>query len=171
MLLVYSPNTSHAQPETEQNLIWGKVIRVYDGDTVAIKDDKGQTIRVQLAYIDAPDMDYVTNERQPLFKDSMDALSRLVMNQEVIIEALGKDSTGKTEGMIFLDKLNVNVEMVRRGLAEIYEPVRSRPAAYNREYVDQLKEAEETAKADKAGVWGRSDYISPYKYRRRHGGQ
>lgn len=164
---VYQPPTASCQPEDTQDLILGKVFKLYDGDTIAIKDDKGKDVRVQVAYIDAPDMDEKTFEKQPLYGESIKFLSGLILNKEVIIESFGKDKNGRVEGMIFLEKLNVNVEMVRRGMAEIYEPVRSNPSAYKSEYVKQLNDAESAAKSEKLGIWGDPSYTSPYQFRRR----
>ncbi len=164
---VFQASAAYCQPEDTQNLILGKVIKIYDGDTIAINDDKGKMARVQIAYIDAPDMDTQTNEKQPLYGESIKELSRMILNKEVIIESLDVDKTGKVEGMIFLGKMNVNVEMVRRGMAEIYEPVRFKPSAFKQDYVNQLTEAENAAKSEKLGIWGQPDYVSPYKFRRR----
>lgn len=166
---VFQPSPALCQPEDGQNLILGKVFKVYDGDTVAIKDDRGKEVRVQIAYIDAPDMDDKTLEKQPLYAESIKALSGMIFNKEVIIESLSEDKTGKVEGMIFLEKLNVNVEMVRRGMAEIYEPVRSNPSAFNKDYVKQLFDAENLAKNEKLGIWSNPNYVSPYNFRRRAG--
>jgi endonuclease YncB( thermonuclease family) len=164
---VFQPSAAFCQPEDGQDLILGKVFKIYDGDTVAIKDDKGKEVRVQIAYIDAPDMDEKTNKKQPLYAESIKFLTGMIFNKEVIIESLGKDKLGRVEGVIFLEKVNVNVEMVRGGMAEIYEPVRSRPSAYKQEYVKQLADAENTAKSEKLGIWGHPDYVSPYKFRHR----
>ena len=165
--VAFMPSTAFCQPEDGQNLILGKVAKIYDGDTIAIKDDKGKVVRVQVAYIDAPDMDEKTDEKQPIYGESIKALSGMIFNKEVIIESLGKDKHGRVEGMIFLEKMNVNVEMVRRGMAEIYEPVRFKPSAFKQEYVKQLFDAENAAKGEKLGIWGHPDYISPYKFRHR----
>ena len=166
---VFQPPAAFCQPEDTQNLILGKVIKIYDGDTIAINDDKGKMLRVQIAYIDAPDMDVQTNEKQPLYRESIKELSSMILNKEVIIESLDVDKTGKVEGFIFLGKMNVNVEMVRRGMTEIYEPVRFKPSAFKQDYVNQLTDAENAAKSEKLGIWGQPDYVSPYKFRRRAG--
>ena len=163
--VAFAPSPAFCQPEDGENLIMGKVIKIYDGDTIAIKGDKGKMIRVQVAYIDAPDEDEITHEKQPLYGESLKALSGMIFNKEVIIESFGKDKFGRVEGMIFLEKMNVNVEMVRRGMAEIYEPVRFKPSTFKQEYVKQLFDAENAAKSEKLGIWGHPDYISPYKFR------
>ncbi|MBF0293204.1 MAG: thermonuclease family protein [Nitrospinae bacterium] len=166
---VFQPVFAFSQPEDTQNLILGKVFKLYDGDTIAIKDDLGKEVRVQIAYIDAPDMDEKTFDKQPLYTESIKLLSGLILNKEVIIESFGKDKNGRVEGMVFLDKMNINVEMVRRGMAEIYEPVRSNPSAFNKDYVQLLFDAENLAKSEKKGIWGHPDYISPFQFRRRAG--
>ena len=150
------------------SMIWGKVFSVYDGDTIAIKDDHGREIRIQLAYIDAPDMDSKTGDKQPLHGESMKALAKMVKGKEVIIESTGKDKFNRVEGIVYIDRLNVNMEMVREGMAEIYYPVRVRPGSYIKEYVKLFMKAEKYAKKSGNGVWGLPDYISPYKFRRRH---
>lgn len=164
---VFMPSPAFCQPDDGQNLILGKVVKIYDGDTIAIKDDKGKMIRVQVAYIDAPDMDEKTAQKQPIYGESIKALSDMVFNKEVIIESFGIDKHGRVEGMIFLEQMNVNVEMARRGMAEIYDPVRSNPSGFKQEYVKQLFDAENAARGEKLGIWGHPDYISPYKFRRR----
>jgi endonuclease YncB( thermonuclease family) len=165
--VAFLPPTAYSQPDDGQNLILGKVVKIYDGDTIAIKGDKGKMIRVQVAYIDAPDMDEKTAQKQPIYGESIKALSDMIFNKEVIIESFGIDKHGRVEGMIFLEQMNVNVEMVRRGMAEIYDPVRSNPSGFKKEYVKQLFDAENAAKGEKLGIWGHPDYISPYKFRRR----
>ena len=150
------------------NLMWGKVTQIYDGDTIAIKNDQGESVRVQLAYIDAPDKDHKTGAVQPLHNESKKTLSRLIMGKEVIIESFGTDKFGRIEGIVFLDKLNVNLDMVLKGMAEVYYPVRVNPERYKKEYVEKFLRAEKIAKKETLGVWGRPGYVSPYEFRRRN---
>jgi len=156
-----------AEPYTE-NLIWGKVTDVSDGDTLTMQGDGKKMIRVQLAYIDAPDLDDNSGETQPLYRESTHTLRELTLNKEVIVESLGTDQFGRVEGMIFIDQTNINVEMVRLGMAELYAPVRFNPSKHKKEYVQQLLDAEELAKKAGTGVWGAEGYVSPYEFRRRH---
>jgi len=165
--LTFSVSAGFAERQYIDNLVWGKVIRILDGDTIEIKNDQGENVKVQLAYIDAPDMDPKTGEAQPLHRESMKTLTRIIRDKEVIIESLGVDRFKRIEGIVFLDKLNVNLEMVRKGMAEIYYPVRLRPKQYNQRYVQKFIDAEKQARSSKAGVWGMDNYLSPYKFRRR----
>lgn len=166
-LLATWTDASSSEQQYIDNLAWGKVTRILDGDTIEIKNDRGQSVRIQLAYIDAPDMDSKTGETQPLHQESMNTLDRIIHDKEVIIESLGVDRFKRIEGIVFLGKLNVNLEMVRKGMAEIYYPVRLKPGDYNQQYVSKFIDAEKLAKKSKAGVWGIENYSSPYKFRRR----
>lgn len=166
LLTVWTQSIS-AEQQYADNLVWGKVIRILDGDTIEIKNDQGKNVRVQLAYIDAPDKDSKTGEAQPLHQESMNALGKIIRDKEVIIESLGVDRFQRIEGIIFLDKLNVNLDMVRSGMAEIYNPVRVNPKAYDQRYITAFLDAEKLAKSNKTGVWGIENYSSPYKFRRR----
>jgi len=166
MVLQLSGFEATAVAQETQELVWGKVIQIYDGDTIAIKSDQNKVIRVQLAYVDAPDRDSTTGKTQPLHDESLKTLKDMIIGKEVIIESMGTDKFKRIVGIIFLDKLNINAEMVRKGMAEIYHPVRMNPSRYKENYVNQLKTAESQAKSAKVGIWGHPGYVSPYKFRR-----
>ncbi len=166
MVLQLSGFTVTALAQDTQDLVWGKVIQIYDGDTIAIKSDRNKVIRVQLAYVDAPDKDPKTGKTQPLHDESLKTLKDMIIGKEVIIESMGTDKFKRIVGIIFLDKLNINAEMVRKGMAEIYYPVRMNPSRYNENYVNLLKTAESQAKNSKTGIWDHPGYVSPYKFRR-----
>ncbi|MBF0169837.1 MAG: thermonuclease family protein [Nitrospinae bacterium] len=172
LLLLMAP-PALAQEEEEPSLeqfVWGKGTSVEDGDTLTIKDDRGKAIRVQLAYLDAPDLDVKSGEAQPLHAESKKKLEELTLGKALIVEKLEVDRFGRILGMVFLDKLNVNLEMLRLGLAEIYFPVRVHPERYNAYYITDFRQTEARAKERKVGIWGRPDYVSPYQFRRRIGG-
>ncbi len=153
-------------PVMAEDFIWGRVTHVYDGDTVLVEDDKGKSMRVQLAYIDAPDLNTKTGVAQPFYNQAKNELSTLVKDKEVIVESFGVDKFRRVQGIIFLDKINVNLELIRRGLAEIYHPVRTRKKQYNQYYVKILFNAENVAKGEKVNIWGDPSYVSPYDFRR-----
>ncbi|MBI5816140.1 MAG: thermonuclease family protein [Nitrospinae bacterium] len=159
---------AYAEEKKEENLIIGTVTRIYDGDTIGVTGDNGKFIRVQLAYIDAPDFEKGMKAPQPAYRESMETLARMIMNKEVIVESFGPDKSGKVDGMVFLDAVEVNVEMVLKGMAEIYFPMRSNPSAYKKEYMDKLFEAEKTAKENKTGIWSDPNYVSPYTLRHKN---
>ena len=141
-----------------------KVTRVTDGDTVKVAgNDEKMTIR--LVGIDAPETSKKKNEPgQPFSQKSTKHLAGLVLNKSVEIKSYGTDRYGRTLGVIFVGEKNVNLEMVKAGLAEVY---RGQPAKGLdlRPYWDAETEAKKTG----IGMWALGDkYISPKEWRRMH---
>ena len=80
------------------------------------------------------------------------------------MKSYGSDRYGRTLGVIFVDGKDINLEMVKVGLAEVY---RGRPA----EDLDlgPYWDAETVAKKTGIGMWSLVDkYISPKEWRRIH---
>ena len=141
-----------------------KVTRVTDGDTVKVTgNDVKMTIR--LVGIDAPETSKKKNEPgQPFSQKSTKHLAGLVLNKSVEIKSYGTDRYGRTLGVIFVGEKNVNLEMVKAGLAEVY---RGRPA--NGLDLRSYWSAETEAKKTGIGMWSLGDkYISPKEWRRMH---
>ena len=86
------------------------------------------------------------------------------MNKNVDIVPYGNDRYGRTLGVVYVDGKNVNLEMVKAGLAEVY---RGRPAKGfdNGPY----QKAEDAARRAGMGMWSLGDkYISPKEWRKTH---
>ena len=102
-----------------------KVLRVTDGDTIKVTNN-GTTSTIRLVGIDAPEKSKKKHEPgQPFSKKSTKHIASLVLNKTVDIKSYGKGHYGRTLGVVFVDGINVNLEMVKEGLAEVY---RGRPA-------------------------------------------
>jgi endonuclease YncB( thermonuclease family) len=113
---------------------------------------------------EAPETPKRKNETgQPFNQQSKKHLSSLVLNQTVEIKSYGFDVDGRMLGEVFLeDGKNVNIEMVKAGLAEVY---RGKPASGLD--MGAYWKAEEEAKAAKRGMWVLGDkYVSPREWRR-----
>ncbi len=102
-----------------------KVTRVTDGDTIKVTNN-GTSTTIRLVGIDAPERSRKKNEPgQPFSKKSTKFLASLVLNKSVEIKSYGVGRYGRTLGVVFVDGMNVNLEMVKQSLAEVY---RGRPA-------------------------------------------
>ena len=77
--------------------------------------------------------------------------------KKILIETQTKDRYGRTVGMVFLDNLNVNNELVRQSMAWVY-----------RKYTDNeiLYELEAQAKTRRIGLWADETPIAPWDWRR-----
>ena len=99
---------------------------------------------------------------QPFSQSSTKYLASLVLNNHVDIVLYGNDRYGRTLGVVYVDGKDVNLEMVRAGLAEVY---RGKPAkGFDNE---PYQKAEDAARRAGVGMWSLGDkYISPREWRR-----
>jgi endonuclease YncB( thermonuclease family) len=130
-----------------------RVIGIKDGDTVVLLTAAKTEITVRLSEIDAPE------KKQAFGTVSRTFLSDLIFGKEVSLEKMGTDRYGRTLGFIFLrNGTNVNVEMVKNGMAWQYEK-------YSKSSV--LKKAQASAQSNKAGLWRDPYQVAPWEFRRR----
>ena len=153
-LLIVLPSLSNADQF--------KVIRVYDGDTIAVADN-GKRIRVRLVGIDSPEVPKGENKPgQPFNQKSIKYLSWLILNETIEIKSYGIDSYGRILGVVNNEGKNINLEMVKEGYAEVYQG-RS-PDDFD---LAQYKSAEIEAREAQKGIWVQGEkYISPFVWRR-----
>jgi len=139
-----------------------KVIRVYDGDTVKAMGHDIE-IKVRLIGIDAPETSKGKKQPgQPYCQYAKKYLSWLVLTEIVEIKQFGHDLYGRVLGVIYLTGQNINLEMVKVGLAEAYRG--KSPKGFN---IKPYKEAEEEARKTRRGMWVQEDkYMSPKDWRK-----
>lgn len=99
---------------------------------------------------------------QPFSQQSTKFLAGMVLNKTVTIKEYGHDRYGRTLAIVVIDDKNVNLEMVKAGLAEVYRGEHASgfdPIPY--------LEAEKRARAEKKGMWIQGDkHVSPRDWRR-----
>jgi endonuclease YncB( thermonuclease family) len=96
---------------------YGKVIKVYDGDTITIVTQlhngdlvptKGlYKFNVRILGIDAPELKTNSTAEHDLGIKARDALSALLMNKVVRLSNISYDQYGRILCNVFLDKLNI----------------------------------------------------------------
>lgn len=88
---------------------------------------------------------------------SKQALSELVRGKQVEIRERGTGRYGRTLGRIYQSGLDVNAEMVRRGMAWVYI-----------KYVKdkRLNQLEAEAREQRRGLWADKDPVPPWEWRR-----
>lgn len=132
-----------------------KVVGVSDGDTLTCLTAAKEQIKVRLAQIDAPE------KAQPFGERSKQALSSLVFSEQVILEPETTDKYGRMVAKVMRDGQDVNLEMVRSGMAWVYDQY-----ARDREYFA----AHNAAKQSRAGLWSDPSPVRPSDWRRGHTG-
>ena len=118
------------------------VVEVSDGDTLKLSD--GKTFR--LYGVNAPEV------KEPFFEEAKAFTENLVLGKEISFEQEENykvDKFGRELGYVFIDGVNLNIELVRNGLARVvlYEK------RAKIKYQDELLSAEKSAKEMKLGIW------------------
>ena len=142
---------------------YGRVIVVIDGDTVLVLK-RGHPLKVRLADIDAPEVAHPgrggqPSDFQPYGPESTAALKRMVLHKRVRVETLAIDKYGRTIALLYDGKINVNEEMVRRGMAWEYSHYHS-----DRRFIALQQQAQQA----KRGLWRQHDPTPPWQWRLRH---
>lgn len=128
----------------------GIIIRVSDGDTVSLFDNKQH--RIRLYGIDAPE------DEQAFGDESKQMLIDLIKGKEVTAECFEKDFFKRHICRIFYNSKDINAEMVSLGGAWVYRKYYKRRFGY--------LEREAQARNNKLGLWQDNDAIPPWQWRK-----
>lgn len=142
-----------SQVSYSETLIKGKVVAVADGDTLTILSDDEEQLRIRLSDIDAPE------SKQPFGKKAKDILAELTFNKDVEIIITKKDRYNRYIGRIYVDDLDVNAEMIKRGGAWVYRQFSND---------EDLIILELQAKDQKKGLWSlpENQQTPPWEFRK-----
>ncbi|KAI2629670.1 SNase-domain-containing protein [Hypoxylon sp. NC1633] len=171
------PGAVHVQPSFfRKRSLFGRVTSVGDGDNfhlyhtpggrlagwgwlrrVPIKkpDLKNKTIPIRIAGIDAPEGAHFGRPAQPFSTDALAWLSSYILGRRVRAKIYKRDQYDRIVATVFvrryLIRRDVGLEMLKRGLATMYE---AKTGAEFGGLEERYKAAEVKAKAKKRGMWG-----------------
>jgi len=135
----------------------GLIIKVVDGDTVQIKNADNETLKIRLKHIDAPELD------QEFGNESKLILQRFILNKKVTVIGDKKDKYKRLLGVISLDEMDINLEMIKAGAAWHFKKyAKFDQTEYQYKIYD---ENEHQAKLKKIGLW-KENAISPWLWRK-----
>ena len=153
---------STTPPNRISSVRQGIVQRVRDGDTVVIKPtDEGHFYTCRLYGIDAPEFPKRYFTGQPYGREAAKALKRLIGGKTVTVTLKSNMAYGHEICVIYRDKLNINVEMIKLGYAWAYKRYLEKP------YASTYLEAEEEAFRARSGLWSQANPMSPWDWRQR----
>jgi endonuclease YncB( thermonuclease family) len=158
----------HAKPATEkpgsvcnqkaptpgdENVLYGRVISITDGDTFKAKI-QGAVMNFRMADIDAPETD------QPYGREARSMLTAALEGKDVVMLRVGSDTYGRFVVHAWIANLHVNRELVAQGAAWFY-------TEYARD--NCLYEVENEARDAKRGLWALplEKRIEPWVWRQR----
>ena len=127
-----------------------QVTRVIDGDSLIGKDKNGETHRIRIKGIDAPELS------QPLGQEARQALQSIVQGEIIQLKDAEVDKFGRIAARIETDEVsNPGGRLVNNGLA------------WACEHRASLKEkiSETSAKIQGKGIWSKPNIQKPWKHR------
>lgn len=138
-----------------------EVVKIFDGDTIRVKG-LDLIFKIRLVGIDCPEIGYNGRKNQPFSQKAKQYLIHLLEHQKVAIKTYGTDVYNRQLAEVFTDTKNINLEMIKAGMAEVYTgklPEKLDSQGY-------LKE-EETARNMGRGMWTQGHfYKSPRQWRK-----
>ena len=140
----------------EPNVLNASGVRVIDGDTIEVTPLSGQSERVRLLGIDAPE------SAQEYGTESTSELAQCVNNAIVTIEWTERDRYDRLLGKVIANNADCNLNQLQKGAAWHYKEYQSSQTPYDRiEYAN----AEIIARLNGRGLWANQYPIKPSDYR------
>lgn len=133
-----------------QQIIYGRVIKVLDGDTFDLLTLAGKSERIRMSAMDAPE------KCQEFGQVAKRFLAQQIAGKTVKVVWEKRDRNGRILGTVFLNQLEVNYLMIRKGMA--WHFVR---------YSQSLRytKAQDLAKVERIGLWRDESARPPWEFR------
>lgn len=136
----------------------GRVVGITDGDTLTLLDATNTQHKIRLAGIDAPE------KAQSFGQVCKQSLSDLAYDRTVQIGWNKLDRYGRVIGKVLVNGQDVNLEQIRRGCAWHYKQYQNEQSLEDRL---SYARAEDSARAEKVGLWVEAGAVAPWEWRHR----
>ena len=146
-------------PATADKLLPGRVLHVLDGDSL-ILDVRGGQYRVELANIDAPELN------QPWGQAARDWLGQALTGRFVVVRSSDSSPDGHIRGRLLFKNQDPGTTLVYQGLAWCVPQPDGKAVSASREYLD----AQRDARVARRGLWSDDRPIPPWDWRRQRPG-
>lgn len=138
-----------------------KVVKVYDGDSLLVKG-LDLTLKIRMVGIDAPETGGSRKPGQPYSRKAHQYLGRRIHDRSVTLKTYGLGGYNRILAEVFINDINMNLEMVKTGLAEVYQG--SMPKTFD---AAPYLAAQDQARKRRIGMWVQgSQYKSPRQWRK-----
>ncbi len=159
---------SAAQKEAGETEPWGVVRAVVTGSRVVVVTPEEARIDVRLLGVEPPVPPRPAKQGRPADPgqqygvEAERYLRELLLDKQVQLETHGKDQSGRTLAVVWLGNINVNLTLVKEGLAWM-SPSISVPRVRA-----EMEVAERQARVARYGLWALPSPQAPWEYRRQH---
>jgi endonuclease YncB( thermonuclease family) len=153
LLMACAPSAA----QVPQKEVFGRIVRVTDGDSVTLLSSDNTRITIRLAGIDAPE------SRMSYGHAAQAHLAGLLLNKEVVAVTHKQDRYRRTVATLLMGSKDINLIMVQAGMAWHYkryahEQPRNQAANY--------AEAELVARTESRGLWQHEKPMPPWLWRK-----
>lgn len=129
----------------------GKIVSVVDGNTFELVADNGESYKIVLYGIDAPELGQEFGDQAQKF------LQKIIIDKKAQVKIQGKDRWGNNVGILLMEgNVDPRTELLKAGLAWTTE----------RNPIQEFESIKETARAKGKGLWKQQDPTPPWTYRR-----
>jgi endonuclease YncB( thermonuclease family) len=141
---------------------------VLDATSLVLALPDSTRLLVRLLGIDPPELPRVARAGdppvpgQPFAEEAVSYVRDLLTDKQVWLEPFGKDRLGRILAVVWLGEINVNLTLVKEGLAWVT------PAIAISRVRAELEVAARQAQVGKYGLWALPNPEPPWEYRRRH---
>lgn len=142
--------------DSNADVLNGTVVGISDGDTITVLDKTRKEHIVRLMGIDAPE------KSQAFGSDAKQTLSNYIYKKVVTVEYKKYDKYKRIVGKVTLDGHDICLQMIHDGMAWHYIEFEREQSKTDREF---YREAEDSAKEIKVGLWQDNTSIKPSKFR------
>lgn len=132
----------------------GKVVGVSDGDTIKVIHDGKQT-KIRLYGVDTPE------KAQAFGQKAKHLTASLVAGRMVQVEPMTLDRYGRTVGIVYVNGMLLEAELVKAGMAWVY-----RRYCKKEPMCSSLKRFESEARQNRIGLWSDPQAQPPWEWRR-----
>ena len=151
-----------------ETLVWGTVRAVLDGTNLVVVTQEITRFDIRLLGIEPPELPRQgragtkPTEGQPFGPEAATYVRDLLVDKQVRLEPYGKDRSGRTLAVVWLGDINVNLTLVKEGLAWVSQSVAVPKVRA------ELEVAERQAQVGKYGLWALPNPEPPWEFRKRH---
>jgi len=135
-------------PGQAGEVITGSCLEVVDGDTIHVVSGGGEPLVVNLADIDAPELEQAYGE------EAKQLLAGLVLNKEVRVEVRARDAAGEITGQVMVGEVWTAKALLEAGLAWTVDA-----------RDESLAVASIMGRGSQLGLWQDPDPVAPWTWR------
>lgn len=165
----------------ETEIYKAKITRISDGDTIAVTKTDGKKIKIRMVAMDTAELHYPIDghmySQGYWAEEATRQLQKLLpIDETAEVHAFGTDKYGRVLASVFVDGKDINLEMVRSGMAVTYMICDGSECADNIDIKNQLSDyssACQEAVDAKRGIFSAKDGLSelPFEFRLRISGR